>query len=67
MKTVKKCEKEIENNPSLFLVRSFLNYAIGESEKAIEDLDKCMSDTVKHQPIHYYLNGMILAEYFGRY
>lgn len=61
MKTVRKCEREIENNPSLFLVRSFLHYALGEAEKALEDLDKFMSDTTKHQPIHFYLNGMILA------
>lgn len=67
MKTVKKCEREIENNPSLFLVRSFLHYAIGSAEKALEDLDKCMGDTIKHQPIHFYLNGMILAEHYGRY
>jgi len=26
-----------------------------------------MGDTIKHQPIHFYLNGMILAEYYGRY
>lgn len=67
MKTVNKCERQIENNPSLFLVRAFLNYALGEGEKALEDLDKCLADTIKHQPIHFYLNGLILAEHFGRY
>ena len=26
-----------------------------------------MGDTIKHQPIHFYLNGLILAEYYNRY
>ncbi len=31
MKTINKCEKKIENNPSLHLVRSFIYYALGEA------------------------------------
>ena len=31
LKTINKCEKEIENNPSLFLVRGFIYYALGDA------------------------------------
>lgn len=43
IKTVLKVDKTLENNPSLFLVRGFLNYATGDLEKALDDLDRCMS------------------------
>ena len=43
LKTILKCDKQIENNPSLFLVRGFIYYALGEAEKGLEDLDRCMN------------------------
>lgn len=61
IKTVLKVEKHIENNPSLFLVRGFLYYAIGDLEKALDDLDKCMSESIKHHSLNFYLNGLILG------
>lgn len=67
LKTIMKCEKEIENNPSLFLVKGFIHYALGDGEKGLADLDKYMNEAMKQSPLNLYLNGMILAEHFGRY
>ena len=62
MKTVLKVDKYIENNPSLFLVRGFLNYATGDLEKALDDLDKCLRESIKQHSLNFYLNGLILGE-----
>jgi hypothetical protein len=35
MKTISKNPLPIENNPSLFLVRGFLHYALGNLENAL--------------------------------
>lgn len=62
MKTVLKVDKYIENNPSLFLVRGFLNYATGDLQKALDDLDKCLRESIKQHSLNFYLNGLILGE-----
>jgi hypothetical protein len=40
MKTISKIET-IENNPSLYMIRGLLNYAAGDLDAALKDLDKC--------------------------
>jgi tetratricopeptide (TPR) repeat protein len=43
-------------------VRGFLYYSLGDLEKALSDFDKCMAESVKQNPLNFYLNGMILGE-----
>lgn len=44
------------------MVRGFLYYSLGDLEKALFDFDKCMAESVKQNPLNFYLNGMILGE-----
>lgn len=62
MKSILKVEKNIENNPSLFLIRGFLFYAMGDLEKALSDIEKCINESIKQNPLSFYLNGLILGE-----
>jgi tetratricopeptide (TPR) repeat protein len=65
MKTINKVQT-IENNPSLFMIRGLLHYALGDMDNALKDLDQCLSDSTKPNPLVFYLVGMIFAQ-TGRY
>lgn len=68
MKTIRKEEKEkkIENNPSLFMIRGLLHYALGDSDSALKDFDQCLNESTKPNPMVFYLIGLIFAE-TGKY
>ena len=42
MRTINKVET-IENNPSLFMIRGLLNYALGDLDGALKDFDHCLN------------------------
>lgn len=65
LRTVKKVET-IENNPSLFMIRGLLEFALGNSDAALKDLDQCLTESTKPNPLVFYLIGLIFAE-TGRY
>ena len=49
------------------MVRGFIHYALGDPETGLTFLDKCMNESIKHSPLNLYLNGLILAQHYGRY
>lgn len=61
MRTIKKVET-VENNPSLFLIRGLLYYALADPDSAFNDIEKYLNQTTKPSPLAYYLIGMIFAE-----
>ena len=60
MRTITKVEA-IENNPSLFMIRGLLHYSLGDLDKALKDLDQCLSESTKPNPLVFYLVGLIFA------
>ena len=61
MRTINKVE-QIENNPSLFMVSGILHYALGDLDRALKELDQCLSESTKPNPLVFYLVGLIFAE-----
>lgn len=61
MRTIKKVET-IENNPSLFMIRGLLHYALGDPDSAFNDLEKYLNESTKPNPLAFYLIGIIFAE-----
>ena len=61
MKTVDKV-KIMENNPSLFMIRGLLHYALGDLDSALKDLEQCLNESTKPIPIVFYLIGLIFSE-----
>ena len=61
MKTVDKV-KIMENNPSLFMIRGLLHYALGDLDSALKDLEQCLNESTKPMPIVFYLIGLIFSE-----
>ena len=61
MKTVDKVEI-MENNPSLFMIRGLLHYALGDLDSALKDLEQCLNESTKPIPIVFYLIGLIFSE-----
>lgn len=61
MRTISKVDN-IENNPSLFMISGLLHYALGDLDKALKDLDQCLSESTKPSPLVFYLVGLIFAE-----
>lgn len=66
MKTLTKVTSPIENNPSLFLVRGFLNYALNKLNEALEDLGSYQNESGKSPPLVLYLSGLIYGQ-AGKY
>ena len=42
MRTIKKVET-IENNPSLYMIRGLLHYALNDLDSALKDFDQCLN------------------------
>ena len=60
MRTIAKVET-IENNPSLFMIRGLLHYALGDLDSALKDLEQCLNESTKPNPMVFYLIGLIFA------
>lgn len=61
LKTIEKCDKSLETNHSLYLVRAFIFYAAGDLEKALDNLEDSMKEAIKWQSYVFYMNGLILG------
>jgi tetratricopeptide (TPR) repeat protein len=61
MRTIRKVET-IENNPSLFMIRGLLHYALADPDAAFNDLEKYLNESTKPSPLALYLIGIIFAE-----
>lgn len=48
------------------MIRGLLHYALGDMDSALKDLDQCLSDSTKPNPLVFYLLGMVFAQ-TGRY
>lgn len=44
------------------MIRGLLHYALGDLENGLNDLDKCLNESTKPNPLIFYLIGMIFAE-----
>ena len=44
------------------MISGFLHYALGDLDRALKDLDQCLSESTKPNPIVFYLVGLIFAE-----
>lgn len=43
------------------MIRGLLHYALGDLDKALKDLDQCLSESTKPNPLVFYLVGLIFA------
>ena len=43
------------------MISGLLHYALGDLDRALKDLDQCLSESTKPNPIVFYLVGLIFA------